>query len=558
MAKVFPERLPQSIIDDPLRNAERMVYEQLAKLSDRYTVYYSVPWQSHLKNTGVMDGEADFIVVHPEMGIIVLEVKGGDISFDPAENQWYSTGGIAIKDPIEQGRKSHYMLLEKLQALPGWGASRYINIGHAVCFPSVFVKERILKPDLQREIILDRGDLADAPRAVTQLFNYLFGTSLKNGAPGLDRVQLVEKLLASSFHLRTPLGVELEYEDAKLIELTDVQMMALSFLGNRKRVAITGCAGSGKTMLAIEKAVRLQELGLNVLLTCFNIPLANYLRKQLPEKEITILNFHDLAKEIIKENGFRVKAAQNESEYYDQILPEALWEAATNMQPVFDAIIVDEAQDFRENYWIALEALLRPDGYLYVFFDDNQNLYGSVQSLTSLIPERPFPLSQNCRNTKSIHNIVIQFHNNPTGILCKGPEGRKPELLTYETEDEFLRLVQKLINKLVVEEHIRASDIAILTPRSQDKSVLKAGRKLGNFTLTLDESRAPYEIQATSIHRFKGLDRLVIILGELDQRYNYNADMVMYVGCSRARTQLYILHDTHASSKIIARLPGRS
>ena len=367
-------------------------------------------------------------------------------------------------------------------------------------------------------------------------------------------MQLIEKLLANSFHLRTPLGVELEHEDDKLIELTDAQMIALSFLGNRKRVAITGCAGSGKTMLAIEKAVRLYELGLNVLLTCFNIPLANYLRKQLGEKEITVLNFHDLAKEIIKENGFRVQASQNENEYYDQILPEALWETATNMEPAFDAIVVDEAQDFRENYWIALDALLKPDGYLYVFFDDNQNLYGGFQSLKSLIMEPPFSLNQNCRNTKSIHNTMIQFHNNPSGVVCKGPEGRKPEIMTYETEDEFLRHVQKLINKLVTEEHIRTEDIAILTPRSHDKSVLKAGRKLGNFTLTLEEPRSPYEIQATSIYRFKGLDRRVIILGELDHRYNYNADMVMYVGCSRARTQLYILHDRRTSSKIISRL----
>lgn len=161
MAKIFPEHLPQSIIDDLLRNAERRVYEQLGKLSDRFTVYYSVPWQSHSGNSGVIDGETDFVIVHPDMGIVILEVKGGDISFDPTENQWFTTGGIKIKDPMDQGRKNHYALLDKLQALPGWDKNRYINIGHAVCFPSVFVKERILKPDLQREIILDRGDLAD-------------------------------------------------------------------------------------------------------------------------------------------------------------------------------------------------------------------------------------------------------------------------------------------------------------------------------------------------------------------------------------------------------------
>lgn len=551
MARVFPEHLPQSIIDDPLRKAERSIYEQLGKLSDKFTAYYSVPWQSHLVNSGVIDGEADFVIVHPDMGIVILEVKGGNISFDPTENQWFTTGGIKIKDPLDQGRKNHYALLDKLQALPGWDKNRYINIGHAVSFPSVFVKEKTLKPDLSRDIILDKADLDELPNAITRIFNHLFGKNIRNGAPGSDRIQIIEKLLACSFQLRTPLGVEIEFEDNRLIELTDTQMMALSFLGDRKRVAISGCAGSGKTMLAIEKAMQLHELGLNVLLTCFNISLANHLRNKLSGKEITILNFHDLAKEIIGQTGFRVRSSKNEGEYYDTILPEALLEAAEETGPIFDAIIVDEGQDFQENYWIALSGLLKSEGYLYIFFDDNQNLYGGAQNFMGLITEQPFSLNQNCRNTKSIHNAVIKFHNNPNSIVCKGPDGRPPELISYETEDEFLRLVQSLINKLVNEEHVRASDIAIITPRSQEKSILKSGKRLGNFILTTETPKYPNEILATSIHKFKGLERRVIILGEIDNRFNYHADMVMYVGCSRARTQLYILHGKAVSSQLV-------
>lgn len=172
--------------------------------------------------------------------------------------------------PGGAGPQSQYALLDRFQALPGRDANRYLNIGHAVCFPSVYVKERTLKPDIQREILLDRGDLEIPASTVPRLFKHLFGENFSRGAPGIDRLLVIEKLLASSFYLRSPLGVELECEDAKLVELTDAKMLALSFLGDRKRVAIAGCAGSGKTMLAIEKALRLQSLGLKVLLTCFN------------------------------------------------------------------------------------------------------------------------------------------------------------------------------------------------------------------------------------------------------------------------------------------------
>lgn len=555
MAKIFPERLPQSVLNDPFRSAERKVYERLGKLSDKFTVYYSVPWQTHSGITGVKDGETDFVIVHPEYGVVILEVKGGDIAYDASRNQWLTTGGIEIKDPVEQGRKSKYALLEKLQALPSWDPSRFINIGHAVCFPTVNVKERSVKPDLPREIILDRKDLDDISVAVQRLFAHLFGKSLETGAPGNDRRLVIEKLLASSFQLRTPLGVELEHEDAKLIELTDLQMMALSLLGNQKRAAISGCAGSGKTMLAVEKAMRLQELGLNVLLTCFNIPLSNYLQKRLSGTGITIQNFHTFAEELVGQTGGALPPnSSTEREYYDKILPELLWDTAMSNGPMYDAIVVDEGQDFRENYWIALEALLKPDGYLYVFYDDNQNLYGGVHGFSDLITTPSFPLNQNCRNTRMIHDTVVRFHNNPSGMMCRGPDGRPPEVVSYETEAEFLRILQKLLHQLVNEESIRTQDIIVLTPRAQEKSILKVGRKLGNFSLTLETPQSSLEIQTTSIHRFKGLERCVVILGELDHRYTYNPDMVMYVGCSRARTQLYILHGSRASSRLLSRL----
>jgi superfamily I DNA/RNA helicase len=145
----------------------------------------------------------------------------------------------------------------------------------------------------------------------------------------------------------------------------------------------------------------------------------------------------------------------------------------------------------------------------------------------------------------------MQFHHNPKGIVCRGPDGRPPEILEYETEDELLRILQRLLHKLVNEEKVKTQNIAIVTPRSQEKSVLKVGQRLGNFRLTHEYPRHPNNIQVSSIHRFKGLERQVIILGEIDNRYNFNADMVMYVGCSRARTQLYIVHDKQVPSNIL-------
>jgi phosphate starvation-inducible protein PhoH len=74
--------------------------------------------------------------------------------------------------------------------------------------------------------------------------------------------------------LHTPLGAELEEEDEKIVQLTEQQLMVLQVLRKRRRAAIAGCAGSGKTMLALNKAIQLNDQGFCVLLICFNVALA--------------------------------------------------------------------------------------------------------------------------------------------------------------------------------------------------------------------------------------------------------------------------------------------
>lgn len=191
---------------------------------------------------------------------------------------------------------------------------------------------------------------------------------------GRDRLHIVERLLARSFNVHTPLGVELEQQDEKLVELNEQQMSILQFVRTRRRAAIAGCAGSGKTMLAVEKARQLCEQGFDVLLTCFNAALAGELQQRLDGVHVT--HFHGLCKEMAKEYGFSLRKPTSEQEYHDVILPEQLLDAAQEAGPQYDAIIVDESQDFKEIYWIGLSTLLRENDIFYVFYDDNQNLYG--------------------------------------------------------------------------------------------------------------------------------------------------------------------------------------
>ncbi|MCX6056884.1 MAG: nuclease-related domain-containing protein [Chloroflexi bacterium] len=174
VAKLYPEHLPESILSDPKRNAEKKVFEALSGLASSFVVFYSVAWQSR-KEGSARDGEADFVIAHPDYGVLVLEVKGGGVSFDAISGQWTTVdryGNSYLIDPIDQARKSHYKLLDKFKDLREWDNSRLLTIGHAVCFPDVIVGNKQLKLDLPREIVVDHDDLQNIDETIQRIFEH--------------------------------------------------------------------------------------------------------------------------------------------------------------------------------------------------------------------------------------------------------------------------------------------------------------------------------------------------------------------------------------------------
>ena len=546
MAHIYPERLPEYVKQDPSRNAERKVYDALAGLPSAYTVFYSVSWLNRTQAGDVVDGEADFVIAHPDYGVLVLEVKGGGIEFDAATEQWTSTDRYGdthtIKDPVRQARINKFALLNKLKELPEW-RNRWISIGHGVIFPDIEATDLPVIPDLPREIVIDRVDLQDPSQAVQRIFAYWQGADHR--PLGQDGVRMITNTLARSFTLRTSLGVELDYEDARIIELTETQMRILDMLSFQRRAAIQGCAGSGKTMLALEKATRLANEGFDVLLTCFNVALANHLAERTPDN-VDVFHFHGLCEILIEEAGIQAPPPHDQQKYYNEFLPNMLLDAIDELGPQYDAIIVDEGQDFKEDWWLGLQELLRDQekGVFYVFFDDNQNLYRGADHIPGLIDLPPFSLTDNCRNTQTIHHLVARFHPDGSSLRCIGPEGRPPLWVPYSSHRELEAQVRRTLHRLINEERVAAHDLVILTPKAEHRSVFKDGMRLGNFRLT----RKPPEkgnrsIWVTTVHAFKGLERKVVLLAELDPWASRDLERVLYVGCSRARTHLIIFHN---------------
>jgi hypothetical protein len=556
MARMYPNELSP----DTKSDAERLLYEAFRDgLDNSYTVFHSVAWQSLDGEGRPRDGEADFVIAHPQRGILVLEAKGGAIEYDPSTDCWTSTNRhgqvYEIRNPFAQVRYSKYALEERLQIMLHMPARR-INVGHAVAFPDVVVGAALLGPDQPRRIILDKTDLANLSRWVgSVLAYYRGGASQRDTAPGEEAVYALIDLLGKTWELRPALWGDFVQEREQLVRLTEQQYGVLDVLNRQRRAAVCGCAGSGKTMLAAEKATRLARQGFHVLLTCFNKHLAADLQACLKLRaNLDVANFHALCYDLAQRAGV-LPEKRDDDAFFNQQLPQALMEAADALDVRYDAIIADEGQDFGENWWIPLQMLLRdPDeGILYIFFDDNQRLYARHSAFP--IQQPPYLLSVNCRNTQNIHQVVMKFYEAEgaeEAPYARGPLGRPVAVVPYPASQGLQIMLQEVLRILSVDQQVPTGEIVVLTSRSRSKMRLLDGSARGRLRLTDTWPTPRGQVYCTTIHDFKGLERAVVILvdiGRWPPEWDEMAPL-LYVGCSRARNHLIVLLEENAPARV--------
>lgn len=543
---IYPETLAGVIVKSP---AEKLLFETFrSQLDENFYILHSVAWiEIRQKGKKPSDGEIDFVILHPKMGILLLEVKGGIIGRDE-NSRWYTIrkdGTHAdIKNPFEQVKENKYALIKKLRSLPNW-MHELPTIGHAVAFPDGTIDNLEFGADIPGEIVMLHNHLGDVGKWFSDCYKFWAGEN--NVSPGQNGVQIILDLFKKSWFMREPkLGEEINLEQSLIDKYTEEQFALLDWLSGRPRAAIKGCAGSGKTILAVKKAEQLAREGFRTLLVCYNRNLAEYLSNTVGRKpRVKVRSFHGLCQEYAGRTGRNIKPDwdENRPDFFDAIMPDALYEAAVSEQDdfKFDAIIVDEGQDFHETWWTGLEMLLEDpaNSVFFVFFDDNQLVYSHKLHLP--VQEAPFSLNTNCRNTKKIHEVSLKYYRSNMKTKCKGPDGREPRTTTYG-EFPFTpgAAITEILARLVYEQNVPPSDIILLSPGGRATYPMKDLETVGAFQIVETPSLYPDEIQSMTIRQFKGLEKPVVILvcpTEIEMSFTE----LMYVGTSRATNHLELL-----------------
>lgn len=544
-ATMIPDLDPRMIEND----GESRVYAALRKLPAGFTVMYSYAFHIHANSaTGgfgddPVSGEADFVVVHPSLGYLVIEVKQGKIGY--ANGRWYEEKAHGqepvSKDPVAQVEKAKFAILERYKE-KAQSDSFPLRIRHALWFPECTNVWGVLPANLEPESVLTEPDLDKPEEAVRRAF----GTTEK--PPQKQAVDiLIQRVLAPMCRFFATMDEEIDrYDRESKKVLTDEQQNILDATELDKRKVFFGAAGTGKTFLALEKARRLNREGKKVFLTCFNKNLAAYMRSNVPS-EIICQNFHDFLKERLTGTGCVPPEPEDGDErsiYYEETLPTAGFEyyADAPASEKFDAVIVDEGQDFSENWYTCLQAMLKDpeEGEFYVFADPNQDLFRHNIDALRKMGVSKHKLTRNLRNTERISEWIGKYVKG--GTLRPGLLGGLPVVhVAWETYAEERKLIEAEIGRLV-SQGIKPGRIVILSPNRLEKSSLQGCAKIKEWPLMDFRTATGNAIRFSTIRAFKGLEADIVFLIGLREGKQTCTDADVYVGGSRARFLLYVFH----------------
>ncbi|MGV6994642.1 NERD domain-containing protein [Desulfovibrio sp. QI0430] len=542
MAKMWPRRLPADIQRSPLRSTECRVFHKLdAELGSDYVVFYSRPWHGLTRLGEEIDGECDFLVAHPQHGILCLEVKGGRIRYTPEIDQWTSLDRHdithIIKNPIAQASKSKYHLLQKFINSAGWPKWK-IHITHGVIFPDCEVPAIGLGADGPREIFCDRNQFVSS--LGTWVKQRLRSGSANIRELGKNGLQALEDVLAKPVNLHRPLAYDIEDNDEAFFTLTQGQFIILNTIQNIKRAAISGGAGTGKTVLAVEEAIRCAQNELTTLLICFNIPLAQKIRHDLQDcRDVQVYTFHALCGHMAKKAGLQIDT-EDSAKLYEDVLPEALLNAAELVpQARYDAIIVDEGQDFKAHWWPAIDSLLRErHSKLRIFWDCNQAVYGSP-SLPEHTESIDIPLDKNLRNSRQIFATINRFYKGPI-ISAAGPDGPPVEWRITQNQGSAIMVVADIIRRMFNNEGVNPSQLAVAVDVQANELISELSKQIPKRKFNLcNGSPCDNSVTVDTVKRLKGLEFSVLIVVCTDSLIRDNA--LQYIAFSRARTKLVIV-----------------
>ncbi len=587
---VFPDL---SVAQSRMTAGEKRLYQRLkAKLSPQSWVWYDQP-------VGEQKLRPDFIVLHPERGLLVLEVKDWtDKSLAAFDNERVTlASGDVVKNPLEQARQYAFTLVNMLKEAPALRQTgRYA--GNLICPYDVGVVlpnmtrrqfeelklDAVIPPHkvICRDEMFESVDDALFEQQLWAMRDHVFDTALTEAQVDLIRWRLFPEIRIPTRQQSLFETVD-EMSHTQRVRVMDAhqERLARSLKGGHR--VIHGVSGSGKTLILTARARALAEMGLeNILVICFNRTLEAWLREQLAQwPQVKVFSFFQWCRFHITHTGVQPGPFKEWPEQLCSLL-DAGWVA----EGQYDALLIDEGHDLEPDWIRLLVRMVRHAGdgarqELLFLYDDAQDLYGqgeTARGVTFPLKEvgiqatgRTTVLRRNYRNTAEIlrtaYGFLFEGLNGRLGeygdILqpeAAGEAGAAPEIVEVPRDALAERVVARL-RQWHEQEGVAWDEMAVLSPFTQEIRALAQALSGTDIPLyvALDQQKSAFQhhdgrVKLMTAHSAKGLEfEAVCVVGmerieQADEDRRAGLVKAAYVAMTRAKQYLQVVwaHDGQA------------
>lgn len=538
---IYPSEFPG---DKNPNNPEWKVFQQIKKLDpEQFDVFYSRTF-SGINKKEKIEYEIDFIVTDLRENffnaLVCIEVKGG-LLVQKSDETWTQNGN-PIPSPVKQVTSAMHSLVERYTMI-----SRYVPFGWMLCFPDIKMDpNRPLPTNISPLQLIDIQKLDNLQETLVNYFDHLRNSMPDHRGLNHGKYNFFIEPWIKEHGFVMPLSARLQADEKLFFQLTQQQANVFKAVEENKRVRIRGIAGSGKTVIAKELALKFEANNKNVLFLCFNKVLSENITHYFKhaKKKTQAQTYHSFANTVIEstEQGWWNRNFLN-PDFWDWDVPDKMLECCGEKPETekYDVLIIDEGQDFRENWYESLFCFLKKDANIYVFMDDQQNINQACSAIPGIETFTKLQLTENCRNTRKITgkmaDIIEDGIENMEGI----PEGEDIKIISYKNDTDQQTKILNEIKDLIAGKDIKAEQILILLNTDITNSCLSKTKNIGNLNLrSLGENGIPHKncINYTHINTFKGLEADIILI--IDKDKVDDDPKLFYTQVSRAKHLLYI------------------
>lgn len=580
--RIFPCWKEIDKLKTPLTDGEYT----LAKFFD---TYLPVEWEIYLQP--YLNGDRpDIVLLNPNVGLVIYEIKDWNLDiykseekvfFDKKQNKnivYYQSSVLVsqgdwqkIPNPIKQierYRKNLLLYLPQLATLIDENQKRLASLKMGIYFhKSSTAKAQEFIPNFKEKYCLIFGN------------DKLNENYLNEICPDINvnKSYLMNIYWANEirFWLKPPLH---SIEQGQAIVLSDEQKRHI-IPSEKQHQRLRGAAGSGKTLVIAQRAANLASIGKKILVVTYNITLWHHIRDNISRarydfnwEQFEFNHFHGFCKNYLYENDISFPDSENidSNDYLDNKIPELIIESMRNKknkkERYYDAILIDEGQDYSKRYYEMLCMFLTENDEIFLVADEKQNIYSRELSWLENMQGTKFKgrwreLKQSYRLPFIILKQANKFAEKFLPDIGLIPEPIQSGLFEphfiWRNIDSTLPLEKlfKAFEWLTRKQNISPSDIVILLPTHKDGLQVKKyfedknikvndvfeqekGDKKNKYSFWMGDSR----LKMSTIHSFKGWELQNIILVTPEREDYANIDYLMYIALTRTRENIIIFN----------------